>query len=249
MALERIHGDDDEEEEDDVESGDLENPKKSPASVNSSNVFLPSGTDADVENSSSSAGALHEALVESPYMWLKVAPVIFAIVSVGFHSPNPTNSLLTLHQASIGTQSLILAKSLSTLLNATVSGDSQMGSPVIYIVFCCWLFAMWFWLSRMDEALQRFDGAYIIPVLQVFWLLGGVGGGGIYFKEFASFGAWNYILFFFGLVVIMIGVSLLGTLSFVYKYSNELNSCQLRRWTLTKRMNREIISCRSGAVC
>lgn len=67
----------------------------------------------------------------------------------------------------IGTQSVLLAKSVSTLLRTTLAGNNQLGSPFLYVVLVAWAVTMVFWLYRMNKALIKFDGVFIIPMLQV----------------------------------------------------------------------------------
>ena len=62
-----------------------------------------------------------------------------------------------------------------------------MLNPFTYGVIFVYIIATVFWLFRMNEALQRYDGLFIIPVLQVFWLVFTIVSGGIYFQEFHHF--------------------------------------------------------------
>ena len=112
--------------------------------------------------------------------------------------------------AIIGTQSVLLAKSSSELVRTTLGGPNQFVFPFTYFILTAWITSMVFWLYRMNAALRKFDGVFIIPVLQVVWTLFSIIGGGIYFREFSSFGALDIGLFTLGVCIVMFGVYLLA---------------------------------------
>merc|ERR1719206_1460839 len=65
---------------------------------------------------------------------------------------------------------------------------------------------MMFWLYRMNNALRRFDGVFIIPVLQTSWMPFSILSGGILFREFEGYRWANYVGFVFGALIIFGGV-------------------------------------------
>ncbi|GMI04960.1 hypothetical protein TrRE_jg4548, partial [Triparma retinervis] len=115
----------------------------------------------------------------------------------------------SLFSAILGTQQMLQAKCLSELLRMTVSGNNQMLKPFTYAVIFIYIVATVFWLYRMNEALRRYDGLFIIPVLQVFWLVFTIVSGGIYFQEFHHFSQTQMIGFCIGVLVVFYGVYLL----------------------------------------
>merc|ERR1719384_954791 len=106
----------------------------------------------------------------------------------------------------IGSQSVVLAKSSSFLITESIGSDSQFNDPVTYLFIASWVFTMIFWLYRMNDALRKYDGVFIIPVLQVLWMLFSVLSGGILFKEFDGYSWYNYIGFIVGTIIIFYGV-------------------------------------------
>ncbi|GMH63129.1 hypothetical protein TL16_g03634 [Triparma laevis f. inornata] len=114
-----------------------------------------------------------------------------------------------LFSAILGTQQMLQAKCLSELLRMTFSGNNQFFNPFTYGVIFVYIIATVFWLYRMNEALQRYDGLFIIPVLQVFWLVFTIVSGGIYFQEFHHFSQTQMIGFVAGVLVVFLGVYLL----------------------------------------
>jgi len=110
----------------------------------------------------------------------------------------------------IGTQSVLLAKSCSELVRTTIAGENQFIYPFTYVVLVAWVASMVFWLYRMNAALRKFDGVFIIPVLQVVWTLFSIVGGGIYFREFDNFDSVTIGLFTLGVLVVIFGVYLLA---------------------------------------
>lgn len=50
-----------------------------------------------------------------------------------------------------------------------------------------WAVSGYVWLNRMGKALTRFDPMFIIPLLQVDFILLAIVSGGIYFQEFEDF--------------------------------------------------------------
>lgn len=91
------------------------------------------------------------------------------------------------YSAILGTQSVVQAKCLSILLRASAKGESQLGNPFTYFVLFAWLASTAFWLTQMNKGLSKFDGLFIIPVLQVFWTFYSIVSGGIYFEEVRGF--------------------------------------------------------------
>jgi hypothetical protein len=106
----------------------------------------------------------------------------------------------------VGTQSVILAKSSSELLKQTFQGINQFSSPFTYIILISWVSTMVFWLKRMNIALQKFDGVFIIPFLQVIWIVLSIIGGGLYFQEFQNMSGTAIVIFIFGVFLILLGV-------------------------------------------
>ncbi|MES1909937.1 MAG: hypothetical protein MHM6MM_002615 [Cercozoa sp. M6MM] len=126
-------------------------------------------------------------------------------------SHNSEGVLFALVSALLGTYSAMLAKSMSEMLRVAFFGtdderDSQFTSPVPYLVLILWLFAMSFWLYRMNAAIKKFNVMFIVPTMQVFWIVFCVLSGGIYFREFWTFEKRQTIMFPIGLLLLLVGV-------------------------------------------
>ena len=107
----------------------------------------------------------------------------------------------------IGTQAVLNSKTLALLINATLKGEkNEFGFWYVYVILGTWLILVGFWLKRLDQGLSLFPPLFIIPVMQVFFVFFAILCGGIYFKEFASFGLMQYIGFCAGVLLILTGV-------------------------------------------
>jgi len=118
--------------------------------------------------------------------------------------------LYTMSSALVGTQSAVYAKCLSCIVVLSTTGKSQVKSWFTWVVLILWSFFMVFWLTRMNTALRRFNGGFIIPLLQVLWIIGCISCGGIFFQEFWGFNWKKWLLFWDGIICVCIGVYLLG---------------------------------------
>lgn len=115
--------------------------------------------------------------------------------------------------AAIGTQSALQSKCFSELLTLTCAGQNQFSSPFTYFVIVAWFITCAFWLYRMNRALALFDGLFIIPTLQVFWVFFAIIGGGVYFEEFVTIGPLRLFGFICGVVVVFSGVIIIAPTS------------------------------------
>ena len=106
----------------------------------------------------------------------------------------------------IGTQAVLDAKCLSMLIQMSIIGENEFLKPVIYVVLFTWILLVAFWLRRMDLGLAFFPPVFIIPVLQVFFILLAIICGGIYFEEFNSYTTDMWIGFIIGVFLILVGV-------------------------------------------
>jgi magnesium transporter len=138
----------------------------------------------------------------------------FVLLKFSLQNPLPIPALIikleavsyALISGFIGTQSVILAKSSSELLRKSFQGESQFGNVFTYFILIFWIGTMVFWLKRMNKALQKFDGVFIIPFLQVIWIVLSIIGGGLYFQEFQTMTGGSIVCFVFGVLLILIGV-------------------------------------------
>lgn len=116
--------------------------------------------------------------------------------------------------AIFGTQSVVQAKCLSVILVYYSSREPVLYPAFLnywtYLTLVAWLSFVSVWLYRMNEALGLYDPIFIIPLLQVDFILFAIVAGGIYFKEFDSFTAESWIGFSLGVVMICVGLFMLA---------------------------------------
>ena len=108
--------------------------------------------------------------------------------------------------AMIGSQSVVLSKSCSFLITESIDSNQQFNEPETYAFIISWCMSMMFWLYRMNAALRKFEGVFIIPILQVLWMLFSILSGGILFREFDGYHWYNYLGFVIGTMIIFYGV-------------------------------------------
>lgn len=65
------------------------------------------------------------------------------------------------------------------------------------------------WLKRLNDALERFNPLFIIPLLQCSFIFFAIVSGGIFFKEFNAFDTNQWVGFWFGIATMFGGLSLL----------------------------------------
>ena len=106
----------------------------------------------------------------------------------------------------IGTQAVLQSKSLAMLIKVSGEGDNEFDKAAVYIILIAWLSFVSFYLKRMDWALLLYPPGFIIPVLQVFFILFAIICGGIFFEEFLSYNGSQWTGFVFGVLFICIGV-------------------------------------------
>jgi magnesium transporter len=109
--------------------------------------------------------------------------------------------------AIIGTQAVLHAKCLSMILQITFRGvQNEFLKPTLYWTLVLWALLGVFWVRRLDRALAIFPPVFIIPVMQVMFVLFAIICGGVFFEEFLDFSVSQYVGFVFGVLLILIGV-------------------------------------------
>lgn len=102
-------------------------------------------------------------------------------------------------------------KSLSEIIQKTVSGENQFVYFVSYFfifTLCICTFGQIYWLNR---GLKRFDALLVVPLFHITWTLLSIITAGIYFQEFEKYD-WNqFRSFLLGIFTIFIGSLFLGS--------------------------------------
>ncbi len=106
----------------------------------------------------------------------------------------------------IGTQAVLQSKSLAMLIKVSGEGENEFDKAGVYIILIAWLSLVSFYLRRMDWALLLYPPVFIIPVLQVFFILFAIICGGIFFEEFLTYNGSQWTGFVFGVLLICVGV-------------------------------------------
>ena len=112
--------------------------------------------------------------------------------------------------ALVGTQSTVQAKVLAELLAVQASGESNaFTSWFLYVTLSAWLVTAVVWLRRLNGALKMFNPLFIIPLIQCSFIFFAIVSGGIFFKEFNAFDLRQWMGFWFGIVVMFSGLTML----------------------------------------
>eukprot|EP00927_Polykrikos_kofoidii_P069235 TRINITY_DN64615_c0_g1_i1.p1 TRINITY_DN64615_c0_g1~~TRINITY_DN64615_c0_g1_i1.p1 ORF type:complete len:363 (+),score=74.12 TRINITY_DN64615_c0_g1_i1:201-1289(+) len=112
--------------------------------------------------------------------------------------------------AMIGSNSVLLSKTLSESLRLVLAGGNQgVGYVGPFFLVATWMSLAGFWLYRLNVALRRYSALFIVPVLQSSWMSFSIIGGGIFFEEFQSTSVWTLLLFGVSVVVIISGTMLM----------------------------------------
>jgi uncharacterized membrane protein len=112
--------------------------------------------------------------------------------------------------ALFGTQSVVQAKVLAELLAVHSNGSENIfASWFTYATMLLWIMTVLLWLKRLNDALERFNPLFIIPLLQCSFIFFAIVSGGIFFKEFNTFDTNKWVGFWFGIVVMFSGLILL----------------------------------------
>ena len=112
--------------------------------------------------------------------------------------------------ALFGTQSVVQAKVLAELLAVHSSGaENIFTSWFTYATILLWIMTVLVWLKRLNDALEKFNPLFIIPLLQCSFIFFAIVSGGIFFKEFNTFDVNQWVGFWFGIMVMFGGLTLL----------------------------------------
>ncbi|XP_042456595.1 probable magnesium transporter NIPA8 [Zingiber officinale] len=129
---------------------------------------------------------------DSPY-WRTLLPFSYATVS-----------------GAIGSCSVLFAKSLSNMLRLTMSSNHQFHSWFTYCMLLLFFSTAGFWMARLNEGLSLFDAILIVPMFQIAWTFFSICTGFVYFQEYQVFDTLRVTMFFVGITLVFIGISLLA---------------------------------------
>jgi hypothetical protein len=116
--------------------------------------------------------------------------------------------------ALFGTMSVVFAKILAQLLKLQFEGLANIFTGgecwFFYVTLVAWFAFVGVWLFRMNQALSLYDPLFIIPLLQVNFIMFAVVSGGVYFGEFEQFGPLSVAGFVVGIALLFFGIYLLS---------------------------------------
>jgi len=114
----------------------------------------------------------------------------------------------------IGGQSLVFVKCVSMLFRTTIEGDNQFRFPWIYLYLLCMVTNIVGQVHYLNKALIISDAMFVVPIYQCFYIAFSTIGGLIFYQEYASWGAINWIFSSLGLAIIIAGVRTLAMRNF-----------------------------------
>jgi len=112
--------------------------------------------------------------------------------------------------ALVGTHAVVYGKGMSSVVVALFKGHQVWKDWFSIVLVLLWAAFISHWLIRMNTALKRFEAALVIPILQVFWIIGCIATGGVYYREFAEFNVPRWLMFWGGIVLVGFGVCCLA---------------------------------------
>ena len=105
---------------------------------------------------------------------------------------------------------VLLVKGFGELLKVSFrSGSTQ------FLRIETWLITVGFVLScplqivYIQKGLAYFEAMYVVPIFSSCWSIGSISMGALFWGEFAEFAPWQFVVFFCGVLLVMVGIVLL----------------------------------------
>ena len=111
-----------------------------------------------------------------------------------------------------GAQSVLFAKTCVELITDAVAGGGAAFLKYVstYAVLLAMAGTITLQIYWLNCGLARWDALYNVPIFSSFWILVSVIGGGVFYDEFAAFGALQALLFPVGVLLAIVGVYVLS---------------------------------------
>ena len=105
----------------------------------------------------------------------------------------------------IGTQSAVFSKCIALILT-----QLDFKNFMFYLLIILWICSMLFWLYRMNKSLYLYKSVFIIPLLQVLWMIFSIISTGLFFKEINKYKWYDLIAFIISIIIVSCGVYFLS---------------------------------------
>lgn len=108
--------------------------------------------------------------------------------------------------ALLGSLTVISAKAVSSMINITLSGNSQLGHPLLYVMLIVMISTAIAQVKFLNRAMQSFDATVVVPTNFVLFTISAIISGIVLYKEFYGLTFLEIFMFLFGCVLSFIGV-------------------------------------------
>ena len=106
----------------------------------------------------------------------------------------------------VGNFTALFGKAFSGLLVYTISGNDQFTDPFVIVIVLVFLISLPLQIFLINASLAVNDLLYHIPNFYVFWNVGNILTGAIFYEETTHFSPENWILFLSGVAILFLGI-------------------------------------------
>eukprot|EP00946_MAST-07B_sp_MAST-7B-sp1_P004946 g4946.t1 len=105
---------------------------------------------------------------------------------------------------------VLFTKSIGELLKrSTRTGSSDFSRPEAWLFMVAVGISAPLQIMYIQKGLAYFEAMYVIPIFTSTWTFSSIAFGGVFWGDFDNFAAWQFVVFFFGVGFIVLGILLL----------------------------------------
>ena len=106
----------------------------------------------------------------------------------------------------VGNFTALFGKAFSGLLVYTISGNDQFTDPFVIVIVLVFVVSLPLQIFLINASLAVNDLLYHIPNFYVFWNVGNILTGAIFYEETTHFSGQNWALFLSGVAILFVGI-------------------------------------------
>jgi len=120
----------------------------------------------------------------------------------------------------------LFGKAFSGLLVFTISGQDQFNDPFVALIIVVFVVSLPLQVYLINASLVVNDLLYHMPNFYVFWNIGNIVTGAVFYDEKAHFSETRWLNFLIGIALLFLGV-LFTNISFAKKQQYDVLSCRI----------------------